>query len=320
MSKPSGPEAASKVAEASHATVAQTGSSSKTRSSSKTGSPPVAPGSGGVAGRVGADLWPRVASGLVLATIATAAVVGGVTPLAIILAIVGAIVSWEWGRMVRGNEVDAAMSAHIATVIAAIVLTASGLAGPSLLAVLIGTILTGVLSFGRHSMLSAVGVLFAALPGIALLWFRADKPLGMIAVFFVLAAVVATDVGAYFCGRLIGGPRLWPRVSPNKTWSGLGGGVTAAALISAAFANVVPLASPSHLALLGAGLALAAQAGDLAESALKRSFGTKDTSGLIPGHGGFMDRVDGLATASVAAAAVAAIINVSAPARALLTW
>jgi phosphatidate cytidylyltransferase len=279
------------------------------------------PSVSGVAARVGADLWPRVASGAVLAAVAAAAVVSGVTPLAVVLALVGAIVAWEWGRMVRGNEIDAAMSAHIATVIAAVVLAATGLAGPSILAVLIGTILTGLLSFGRHGFLSSLGVPFAALPGIALLWFRADKPLGMLAVFFVLAAVVATDVGAYFCGRLIGGPRLWPRISPNKTWSGLAGGVTIAAFVGAAFSTLEPLSSALHLAVTGAGLALAAQAGDLAESALKRSFGTKDTSGLIPGHGGFMDRVDGLATASVVAAVFAALLNnMSAPARALLTW
>jgi phosphatidate cytidylyltransferase len=300
MSNPTGPEATSRAPSASPKT-----------------DPAAAPRLGA---RVGADLWPRVLSGVVLAAVAAAAVVGGVTPLAVILALVGAIVAWEWGRMVRGNEVDAAMSAHIAAVIAAIVLTATGLAGPSIMAVTIGTILTGLLSFGRHGLLSSIGVLFAALPGMALLWFRADKPLGMIAVFFVLAAVVATDVGAYFCGRLLGGPRLWPRVSPNKTWSGLIGGITAAALVAAVFSSFAPGSSALHLGLSGALLGLAAQAGDLAESALKRRFGTKDTSGLIPGHGGFMDRVDGLATASVAAALAAAIMDMSAPARALLTW
>ncbi len=308
MSKPTGPEA--KPAAHTAMPPAEPVAAAERRS----------PSASGVTARVGADLWPRVASGVVLAAIAAAAVVGGTTPLAVVLALVGGIVAWEWGRMVRGTEVDAAMSAHIATVIVAVVLTATGLVGPSILAVLIGTILTGLLSFGRHGVLSSIGVPFAALPGIALLWFRADKPLGMLAVFFVLAAVVATDVGAYFCGRLIGGPRLWPRISPNKTWSGLAGGVTTAAVVAATFANLEPLASAAHLAIAGAGLALASQAGDLAESALKRSFGTKDTSGLIPGHGGFMDRVDGLATASVVAAAAAALMDMSAPARALLTW
>ena len=236
------------------------------------------------------------------------------------LAFVGSVVAWEWGRMVRGTQVDAAMSAHIATVTAGIVLTGLGLAGPAILGVLIGTILTGVLSFGRHGFLSSVGVLFTALPGIALLWLRRDEPLGAQAVFFVVGAVVATDVGAYFCGRLIGGPKLWPQISPNKTWAGLLGGVAAAALVGALVARWIPGASLSHLMAAGAVLAVAAQAGDLAESALKRRFGTKDTSALIPGHGGFMDRVDGLSTAAMIAAAGAALFDMTAPARALLTW
>ncbi len=279
-----------------------------------------APKPTGLGARVGSDLGPRVLSGIILAAIAIATILAGPLPLAVMLALVGTVVAWEWGRMVRGTEIDAAMSAHVATVVAGIVLTGMGLAGPAILGVLIGTILTGLLSFGRHSVLSAVGVLFAALPGIALLWLRRDEPLGVHAVFFVVGAVVATDVGAYFCGRLIGGPKLWPRVSPNKTWSGLAGGVMAAALVGAAYARWLPSPSLAHLMMAGAGLAVAAQAGDLAESALKRRFGTKDTSTLIPGHGGFMDRIDGLATASIAAAAGAALLNMSAPARALLTW
>jgi phosphatidate cytidylyltransferase len=205
-------------------------------------------------------------------------------------------------------------------VIAGIVLTSLGLAGPAMLGVLIGTILTGLLSFGRHGFLSSAGVVFTALPGIALLWLRRDEPLGVQAVFFIIGAVVATDVGAYFSGRLLGGPKLWPQISPNKTWAGLLGGVTAAALVGAAVARWVPGASLLHLMAAGAGLAVAAQAGDLAESALKRRFGTKDASALIPGHGGFMDRVDGLSTAAMIAAASAALVDMAAPARALLTW
>ncbi len=278
------------------------------------------PASSGSGSRIGKDLGPRVLSGIVLAAVAIAAIWFGALPLAVLLALVGGIVAWEWGHIVRGAELDAAMSAHVATVIAGIVLTGIGLAGPALLGVVIGTILTGVLSFGRHSVLSSVGVLFASLPGIALLWLRSDVPLGRTAVYFIVAAVAATDIFAYFSGRLIGGPKLWPAVSPNKTWAGLLGGVCAAALTGLATSFAVPGASPVHLTLMGAGLAVVAQAGDLAESALKRRFGTKDASGLIPGHGGFMDRVDGLATAAIAVAALAVLMNAAAPARALLTW
>lgn len=270
--------------------------------------------------RIGKDLGPRILSGIVLAAIAFAAIWFGALPLAVLLALVGGIVAWEWGHIVRGAELDAAMSAHVATVIAGIVLTGVGLAGPALVGVVIGTILTGLLSFGRHSVLSSVGVLFASLPGIALLWLRSDEPLGRSAVYFIVAAVAATDIFAYFSGRLIGGPKLWPRVSPNKTWAGLIGGVSAAALTGLVTSFTVTGASPAHLTMVGAALAIVAQAGDLAESALKRRFGAKDASALIPGHGGFMDRVDGLAAAAIVVAAWAAMMDMIAPARALLTW
>lgn len=273
-----------------------------------------------VGNRIGKDLGPRVMSGVVLAAIAIGAIWYGPIPLAVLMASVGGIVAWEWGHIVRGAEIDAAMSAHVATVIAGIVLTGLGLAGPALLGVVIGTILTGLLSFGRHSVLSSVGVLFASLPGMALLWLRSDEPLGAAAVYFIVAAVAATDIAAYFSGRLIGGPKLWPSVSPNKTWAGLLGGVTAAALAGLITSYLVRGSSPVHLTFMGAGLAVVAQAGDLAESALKRRFGTKDASALIPGHGGFMDRVDGLATAAIAVAGWAALMDMIAPARALLTW
>jgi phosphatidate cytidylyltransferase len=276
--------------------------------------------SGGLSARVGRDLWPRVMSGAVLAAVAIAAIWAGGVVFAVLLAIVGAVVAWEWGHVVRGADLDAAMSAHVATVVSGIVLVGLGLAGPAILGVLIGTILTGVLSFGRHGLLSAVGVLFAGLPGICLLWLRGDEPLGMTAVLLVVAVVVATDIGAYFAGRLIGGAKLWPRVSPNKTWSGLAGGVGAAAIVAALFSFAVPGSQLLHLAWTGVVLAVLAQAGDLAESALKRHFGVKDASALIPGHGGFMDRIDGLATAAIAVGLWVALHDMASPARALLTW
>jgi phosphatidate cytidylyltransferase len=137
-------------------------------------------------------------------------------------------------------------------------------------------------------------------------------------VLFILLAVAATDTAAYFTGRTIGGPKLWPAVSPNKTWSGLAGGVTAAALTGVVFPYVSGSGWSSWLAGLGLFLGLVAQGGDLAESALKRHFGLKDASNLIPGHGGFMDRMDGIVTASVAAALIALASEAYAPARALL--
>jgi phosphatidate cytidylyltransferase len=113
-------------------------------------------------------------------------------------------------------------------------------------------------------------------------------------VFWLFAVVWATDTAAYISGRLIGGPKLAPRFSPNKTWAGLIGGALAAALVGVIAATLMGDAPMPSMALASAGLAVVAQAGDLVESALKRRFGVKDASTLIPGHGGVLDRLDGM--------------------------
>ena len=283
--------------------------------------PGVSPANG-VGSRVGRDLKPRIVSGVVLAAAVLAITLAGVLPFAALMAVIGAVIAWEWGRIVRGLDADVVMAAHAGAVIAAVALAVAALPGLSLLAIAIGMILVALLSFGRHSVLSATGVAYAGLPAVALIWLRADEPLGAHAVLFVILIVALADTAAYFSGRLIGGPKLWPSVSPNKTWAGLIGAITAGAVGGALAALWIVGASRPGLALLGAGLALVAQGGDLAESALKRRFGTKDASTLIPGHGGFMDRVDGIVAAGVAAAVVGGLINVQAPAHALLlaTW
>jgi phosphatidate cytidylyltransferase len=138
---------------------------------------------------------------------------------------------------------------------------------------------------------------------------------------FLFAIVWGTDIVAYFLGRMIGGPKLLPRVSPKKTWSGAISGLVAAVLAAVAVAKAAGLSGLSVIALVAAILSCAAQAGDLFESLVKRRFGAKDSSHLIPGHGGLMDRLDGF----VFAAAIAALIGVlrggvAAPARGLLVW
>jgi phosphatidate cytidylyltransferase len=268
--------------------------------------------------RVGKDLWPRVVSGVVLAVLVIGLTLAGPLPFSGLLLGIGAILAWEWGRIVRGVELDIIMAAHISAVVASIALVSMDLLVPAVLALIIGAILVTLLSFGRNPALSAVGVAYAGLPAVALIWFRNDPRLGLEAVLFILICVVVTDVAAYFSGRLIGGPKIWPRVSPNKTWAGLIGAIIASSLAGAAFAAFVPGAQAVKLGLIAAALAVVAQVGDFAESALKRKFGAKDASNIIPGHGGFMDRVDGLVMAAVFAAIYAAVVNIQAPARALL--
>lgn len=153
---------------------------------------------------------------------------------------------------------------------------------------------------------STTGLLYAGLPAIALIWLRAQSG-GFGFVLWVLVVVWATDIGAYFAGRKFGGPKLAPAISPKKTWSGLVGGMIAAALASAVvayFQQWHPILWLAIFAGLGAVAAVVSQIGDLFESWLKRRAGVKDSGTLLPGHGGIMDRIDGLVPVAIAAAAL----------------
>ena len=229
------------------------------------------------------------------------------------------MISWEWGRLVRGATFDLGFFVHAIAVTAAIVLAGAGYAALAVAVLVIAAITLVPLYVGRGARLSALGVFYVGLPAVALLWLRSDEPFGFTAVLFVFAVVWSSDTAAYAAGRSIGGPKLWPRVSPNKTWAGLAGALMAGALAGGVFAILEPEAPALRLVLLGhRRSAFVAQAGDLAESALKRLFNLKDASDLIPGHGGFMDRMDSIVAAAVAAALLALAIDPHAPARALL--
>lgn len=259
----------------------------------------------------------RTASGLVMAAIAGGVVYIGGLPFAFLGAVVGVLTSFEWSRIVRDGAIDAGLVVQAFAVVIAAVLAWLGLAALALAAVIAGSILTGLLCFQRRPLLSAEGVLYAGLPVVALIWLREDQPNGFAAVLLILIAVVATDVAAFVFGRLIGGPKLAPAISPNKTWSGFLGGISTAGLAAAGFAHTIG-ADPLMVGISGVFLGIVAQIGDLTESALKRSFGVKDSGHIIPGHGGIMDRIDGLVFASVAAGFVALALDPQAPASALL--
>jgi phosphatidate cytidylyltransferase len=197
-------------------------------------------------------------------------------------------------------------------------LAAFGFVGLGLLALPIGAILATLLSLGRNSFFSAAGVFYAGFPAVAVIWLRSDASLGLQAVVYLILVVITADTAAFLCGRLLRGPLLWPRISPKKTWAGFAGALLASALVGGLFWFAVPGGSVARLAVTGAALALAAQAGDLAESAFKRRFGAKDSGTILPGHGGVMDRVDGLVAAASAVGLAALAIDVHSPARALL--
>lgn len=265
------------------------------------------------------ELQLRIASGVIVGAIAFAVLYWGSGPFAILLGAIAAAMSWEWGRIVRGGDADIITALHIGTAVVAAGLAAFGMAGLAIAVVAIGAITASALAVGQpNAALTGAGVLYTGLPVIALEWLRSDDSFGLLAVLFVLIVVVVTDTAAYAAGRTLGGPKLWPAVSPNKTWAGLVGGVSAAAVAGVLFPYITGSGASAWLAALGLLLGLVAQAGDLAESALKRHFGRKDASDLIPGHGGFMDRMDGIVTASVAAALIALAVEAYQPARALL--
>ncbi len=213
------------------------------------------------------------------------------------------VLLWEWQGMVF---CDRAMVRNT-TIIASLGIYIAAIAEP--LAVISFCLLAPVIGFWAlrhsHSVKDAVfmgfGPIYIGIPCFALLHLR--QVYGFDVTLWCFAMVWATDIGGYAFGRSIGGPKLAPYISPNKTWAGLLGGMICAAMIGATglmtdyFANVMPLPAFA-LVLLGAGLAVIAQAGDLFESAIKRRAGVKDSSNLIPGHGGVLDRVDGVLTAA----------------------
>lgn len=271
-----------------------------------------------LAARLGTDFGPRVISGLAMGAVAALFTFSGVTAFSVLVVIVALLLSWEWGRLVHGREADVVIAIHVGSAGAAAVLAAFGYVGLGLLALPIGAILAMLLSLGRNSLFSALGVFYAGLPAVALIWLRSDASLGMLAIIFVIVIVIASDTAGFLFGRVLGGPRLWPRLSPNKTWAGVIGALVASSIIGALFWFAVPGASAVRLAATGVVLSLAAQGGDLAESAIKRRFGAKDSGSLIPGHGGIMDRVDGLVAAAAVVGLATFVINVHSPAHALL--
>ncbi len=268
---------------------------------------------------LGGDLKSRIIAGILLAILAGGAVWAGTFPFAILVLVIAVLMSWEWARVVRARSgFDATLAVHAMSTVLAVVLSAFGLAALGLAAVVAGALIVIALELGGRSLMSAAGVLYTGLPSVALLWIRAsDDWLGFLAILFLFAVVWSADTVAYAAGRLIGGPKLAPSVSPNKTWSGLVGGVLAAGLAGSVF-HLLTWGAAIPLFITALLLGLVSQAGDLVESALKRAFGVKDASMLIPGHGGFMDRTDGLVAAAVLAGLLALFLGPEVPAKTLL--
>lgn len=249
-------------------------------------------------------LTARILSALVMVPVALSAAWYGAPALAALVALAGAGMGWEWVRLARISSPVAAFFVVAAAPLAAIVVTA----GDGLAACAIAGGFAALAALAqprlRGATWSFAGTLWIALPAVALLWLERG-PQGRWVVLWLFAVVWASDIGAYAFGRLVGGPKLAPRLSPNKTWAGAVGGLASAVGAGLALAAAAGAASP-RIAATGAVVAIAAQLGDLAESSVKRHFHVKDSGVLIPGHGGLLDRIDSLLAATLALAAVVA--------------
>jgi phosphatidate cytidylyltransferase len=245
------------------------------------------------------NLLMRVIAALVLAPSAIAiAYAGGWFWLGLVtLATIGLYVEW---LTIVGARTPRVMAAGIVTLFGAAVWLGIGRIGATYVIVALGVIVAALLSPHRRGW-AALGGCYAFAALIASVAVRLDQVWGFTALMLVLLIVWVTDIGGYFAGRGLGGPKLWPRVSPKKTWAGAIGGFVASLFVAAGFA-ACGLGKTGPLVLLGAVLSVASQLGDLFESAVKRRFGVKDSSHIIPGHGGLLDRLDGFVAAVVLAA------------------
>jgi phosphatidate cytidylyltransferase len=266
------------------------------------------------------NLWLRVVSAAVLAPLAIVAAYFGDWPFTIFWALAAVAVWWEWVGLVQpaGRYVVLATGAAVLALEA--LLFEIGTLSVVVMMIALGMLAT-IVTAGRHALLVAGGMIYASALVIAPAVLRADMKLGFAAIVFLFAVVWGTDIAGYFAGRAFGGPKLAPSISPKKTWSGAIGGSIVAIVAALAIAHVFSIRNPAATGLIALVLSIASQAGDLFESKLKREFHAKDASGLIPGHGGVMDRLDGFIFASV----VAALIGVARgglelPATGLLVW
>ena len=253
------------------------------------------------------ELRSRIISAGVLAPAVLAIAYGGGPLFDLLIITVAALCGREWVRLVGPEAGRLVAELSIGFLIAVLVVTR--VAG-----VLPGALLLAVLSIALHLIVAArlpgrpliaLGVPYIGAGTMALLWLRHQPADGQCLTLWVLLVVWATDSGGYVVGRMIGGAKLAPRVSPNKTWAGAYGAIAAAGVLGVIVAWLCGARLPWFAGLVAIVLAVVAQAGDLWESAVKRRFGAKDSGALIPGHGGILDRVDGV----IAAAPILAVFH-----------
>lgn len=260
------------------------------------------------------DLKVRVLSALVMAPVVLGAVWIGGWVFHALIAFGSVVAVSEWTSIVpSARRLPARIMAAVGILVAVMAQIAAGpAAGLGVAAAF--AVLTAIVGGGADRNLLGFGVLYVAVGMAGLMWLRDLPESGLSLFLFVLIAIWATDIGAYAAGRSIGGPKLAPRISPKKTWAGLIGGMASSALFGWLVALAFGAARPDIALAVGAAVAVVGQAGDLFESAIKRRYNVKDSGQLIPGHGGILDRIDGL----LAAAPVLALFH--AAVGSVLSW
>lgn len=267
-----------------------------------------APGAGGLA--------RRVASALVLAGFGALSIeAGGVLFYSAVL-LVASLLVWEWARLADRSaaRAGAAGASLLVALAIGLTLTPFSLAFGLVVAVAVIWLAIGLIAvpLGRWT---ALGIFYVGAWAVAALWLRADPTGGREAVFWLVGVCIATDTGAYFIGRAMRGPKLAPRLSPNKTWAGCIGGLLCAGAVGYLAAPYMRMSDAVLLAVASVGVSIAAQAGDLLESAAKRRHGVKNSGSLIPGHGGLFDRFDSIIGATLAVAVACLFIG-----RSVILW
>ena len=248
-----------------------------------------------------ADLRDRVLSAIAMIAVGAVALWAGGVIWHVLLAVLVGLMIWELARMQSPDQPEAART--LAMLFGAALLLASYLSGAFALPVLLAPAMVALsqLKTGRSTFMIYGSVIMLA--GYALIDLRDSH--GAIWELWLVVVVITSDVMGYFAGRLIGGPKFWPAVSPKKTWSGTIAGWAGALLVGSVFIALTN--SGPGLIALSVAVAMAAQMGDIAESAIKRRAGVKDSSNLIPGHGGLLDRFDGMIGAALLLLVIRAI-------------
>jgi phosphatidate cytidylyltransferase len=266
------------------------------------------------------DLGPRVASAVVLVAMATATAFYGGAVFAAFWLLVACAVVWEWQGLIGGERRLARVALGCLALAAAVIPLHGQPPAAGLVALAFLCAAVGFLAGPDRRIWASAGLLYAAALVLSVDLLRRSDDKGAIAIAWLFAIVWGADVFAYFGGRLIGGPKLWPRVSAGKTWSGAAVGALSGAALGALVAQLFAGASAAPMFLVSLVAVIMSQLGDLFESAVKRRFDVKDSSRLIPGHGGVMDRVDGFIFAAVFAAALGALHDPSSAASGLFSW